>query len=66
MSGITYNKKHSLKQVVAISYIPEKRVLAAVTFKGLWVVSFQTKWKNAWYALVGSRLFCISRGKKAK
>ena len=66
LSGITQNKKHWPKQVVAITYTLKKRVLAAGTFKGLWVVSFQTKWENAWYTLVCLSLFCISRGKKTK
>ena len=41
-------------------------VFAAATFKGLWVVSLQTKKENVWYVLVCSSLFCISRGKKTK
>ena len=40
---ITQNKKHPSKQVVPTIYTLEKRVFAAVTFKGLWVVSFQTR-----------------------
>ena len=34
-------KKHSSKQVVSITYTLEKRYLAAATFEGLWVLSFQ-------------------------
>ena len=39
----SYHKeqKHSSKQVVPITYTLEKRVFAAATFQGLWVVSFQ-------------------------
>ena len=40
---MTKNKKHSLKQVVQITYTLEKRVFAAAIFQGVWVVSFQTK-----------------------
>ena len=32
---ITQSKKHSSKQVVSITYTPEKRVFAAATFNGL-------------------------------
>ena len=40
---ITKNKKHSSKQVVPITYKLKKRLFAAATFQGFWVVSFQTK-----------------------
>ena len=40
---ITKNKRHSWKQFVSITYTMEKKVFAAATFHGLWVVSFQTK-----------------------
>ena len=39
-SSFIQNKKHSSKQVVPITQTLEKRVLAAATFKGLWVVFF--------------------------
>ena len=45
-AGITWNKKHSSKRVLPITYTLEKMVFAAATFKGLWVVSFQTNEKN--------------------
>ena len=41
----------------------EQCVFVAVTFKGLWVVSFQIKWKNVWYTLVCLSSLSISRGK---
>ena len=40
---MTKNKKHSLKQFVPITCTLEKRVFAAATFQGLWVVYFQSK-----------------------
>ena len=40
---IKQNKKHSSKQVLVITYTLEKRVFATATFKGFWVVSFQTE-----------------------
>ena len=36
---ITYNKKHSSKQVLRITNTVEKSVFTAGTFKGLWFVS---------------------------
>ena len=43
--SFSYHKeqKHLLKEVVPITYTLEKRLFAAATFKGLWVISFQTK-----------------------
>ena len=38
---LTWNKKHSSKQGVSITYTLEKKFLAAATFEGLWVLSFQ-------------------------
>ena len=32
---ITWNKKHSLKQVISITYTLEKRVSSVATFEGL-------------------------------
>ena len=40
---ITKNKKRLSQQVVPITFTLEKRVFAAITFRGLWVVYFQTK-----------------------
>ena len=40
---ITWNKKHSSKQVVSMIYTLGKEVFAAATFKGLRDVSFQTE-----------------------
>ena len=37
------SKKHSRKQVISITCTLQKRLLAAATFKGLWLVSFQTE-----------------------
>ena len=39
---LTWNKIHLSKQVVSIIYTLEKTFLAAATFEGLWVLSFQT------------------------
>ena len=41
----SYHKeqKHLLKEAVPITYTLEKRLFAAATFKGLWVISFQRK-----------------------
>ena len=58
--------KHSSKQVVAITYTLDKRVSAAATFKGLWVVFFWIKSKNVSYTLVCFSFFYISRSKKTK
>ena len=43
-----------------------ERIIAATTFQGLWVVSFQTKQKNVRYALLYLSLPCISRGQYNK
>ena len=40
---LTENEKHSSKQAAPITYTIEKIMFAAATFKGLWVVTFQTK-----------------------
>ena len=46
---ITWNKKHSLKQVVSVVYMIGKIFLAAVTLNCLWDVYFQTVKKNSRY-----------------
>ena len=43
---IKWNKKHSSKLVVSITRTLEEMFFAARTFEGLWVVSFETEWKN--------------------
>ena len=60
----TKNEKHLSKQAVPITYALERRMFVAAFFKGLWVVSFQTKQENAWHTLVFLSLFCIYRGKE--
>ena len=50
-SSITWNKKHSSKQVVTITCILWKKFFAAAAFGGLWDISIQTV-KNLTYALV--------------
>ena len=40
---ITFNKIHSLKQVVILTYTMKKWFFVAATFEALWVVSFQNK-----------------------
>ena len=40
---ITWNIKHWSKQVVSMIYTLGKEFLAAVTFKALWDISFQTE-----------------------
>ena len=35
---ITFNKKHSSKQVASIKHTLEKKIFADATFEGLWVV----------------------------
>ena len=40
---ITWNKRHSSKQVVSITYTLVKDFFADSTFKGLWDVSFHTE-----------------------
>ena len=49
-----------------MAYTLEKSVFGAATFKGLWVISFQTKRKNVLYTLVCLSSLCISRVKKTK
>ena len=56
------NKKHSLKQLVRITYTLEKRVFAAAIFQGMWLVSFQTKWKAVWYTFLCLSLPCVFKG----
>ena len=40
---ITWNKKHSSKQVASMINTLGKDFFAAATFKGLWVASFETE-----------------------
>ena len=43
---LKWKKKHLSKQVVSITCTLEETFFAAATFEGLWVVSFETEWKN--------------------
>ena len=43
MPLIKWNKKHSSKQVVPITYTLEKSFFATATFEGLYIVTFQTE-----------------------
>ena len=40
---LTWNKKHSSKQVAPINYTLEKNFFAAIIFDGLWMVSLLTE-----------------------
>ena len=42
---ITWNKKHSSKQVLPVRYTLKKTIFEAAIFKGLRVISFQTEQK---------------------
>ena len=58
-------QKHSLRQVVAIAYTPEKRLLTTVIFNGLHVVTFQTVRKFV-HSLVYMCPLAISREERNK
>ena len=49
-----WNKKHSSKQVVSVTYTTKKKFLAAATFNGLWALSnfSNSKKKQLVYTLV--------------
>ena len=70
MKSNVFQLSHRIKtsnQVVPKTKTLEKRVFAvAGSYKGLWVVSFYTKYKHMWYTLASLRLPCISRGKMTK
>ena len=57
---ITWNKKHSLKKVISITYTPEKMFFAAATFEGLRVLFFWSKKIVVDFGLYESSLyFCV-------
>ena len=47
-------------------HILKKMVFGAATFSRLWVVTFQTKWKNVCCTLICLSVHCISTGKNTK
>ena len=44
-------QKHSLRQVVAIAYTLEKRLLTTVIFNGFYVVTFKSKKACTYFGL---------------
>ena len=46
MSSSYHMEGKTLKQAVSVTCTLEKKVFAAGTFEGLWVLSFQREWKN--------------------
>ena len=52
LSVITQNKKHSSKQVIAITYTLGKRFVAAIIFEGLSVAFLRREYKKMQYSLV--------------